>query len=54
MKGAADRGKGEKTLIAVSGRDILEGSQSRKPSVVGSTRAPWGRILGRSRVCSSA
>ena len=30
------------------------GSQIRKPSAVGSTRAPWGRMLGRSSVDSSA
>ena len=35
------------------GDDSQVGSQSRKPSAVGSTRAPCGRIVGRSRVCSS-
>jgi len=29
------------------------GSQIRKPSAVGSTRAPWGKMLGKSSVCSS-
>lgn len=37
----------------MKGGHAQEGSQSRKPSDVGSMRAPCGRMVGRSSVCSS-